>query len=159
MRKKNPSFSLDQLLCFKDESRYVELKNPDSWIGQISGEDGRQNAVRRKEKYKAYKRLCLFVLKHLLAEDFGSDLLSLVRRDKIRSNLKDISEEINTSKTWSNLQSIIDQERRDKQKAMGIIHPHEMHKSSIEDVCWNPRNKDPNSLFPMLASVENEEAL
>jgi hypothetical protein len=40
-----------------------------------------------------------------------------------------------------------------------LVFPHEMHKSAIEDVCWNPRTSDPNSLFPMLASGENEESL
>ena len=127
MNKKNPGFSLDQLLCFKDESRFVQLTNPDGWIGQISGSDGRLNPVRRKEMYKAYKRLVLFVMKHLSDQDFGSDLLSILRKDKLKSNLKDISEEINSSKTWSNLQSLIDQERKEKLRAKNIVHPDEKH--------------------------------
>ena len=124
-KKKDPTFSLSKLICFQDEENFVELKDPSSWIDDISGEDGRQNPIRRKEMYKAYKRLISFVLKELGNADFGTDLMSLLRRDKMKNNLKDIGEEINQSKRWSNLQAIIDQEHREVQKAKDIVKPNE----------------------------------
>ena len=124
-KKRNPTFSLNNLICFQDEENFTELKDPSSWIDDISGEDGRQNPIRRKEMYKAYKRLCSFVLKELGNADFGTDLMSLLRRDKIKNNLKDIGEEINQSKRWSCLQAIIDQDHREVQKAKDIVKPNE----------------------------------
>ena len=124
-KKRNPTFSLSNLICFQDEENFIELKDPSSWIDDISGEDGRRNPIRRKEMYKAYKRLCSFVLKELGNADFGTDLMSLLRRDKIKNNLKDIGEEINQSKRWSNLQKIIDQDHREVQKAKDIVKPNE----------------------------------
>ena len=124
-KKRNPTFSLSNLICFQDEENFIELKDPSSWIDDISGEDGRRNPIRRKEMYKAYKRLCSFVLKELGNADFGTDLMSLLRRDKIKNNLKDIGEEIHQSKRWSNLQKIIDQDHREVQKAKDIVKPNE----------------------------------
>lgn len=39
-----------------------------------------------------------------------------------------------------------------------LVFPHEMHKSKVEEVCWNPRVQD-DTLFPMIASVENQEII
>ena len=130
IRKTNPSFSLQDLLCFKDEAKLVELKDPSSWIDSIAGQDGRQNPIRRKEMMKAYKRLILFVLKQLGKTDFGTDLLSLLRRDKIRGNLKEVGEEINASKVWNRLQTLIDQEHREIKKAKQKVNPDEVHNAA-----------------------------
>ena len=125
-RKTNPSFSLQNLLCFKDEAKLVELKDPSSWIDDIAGQDGRQNCIRRKEMYKAFKRLIFFVLKQLGKTDFATDVMSLFRRDKIKSNLKEVGEEINASKTWSKLQTLIDQEHKETEKAKQQVNPDEV---------------------------------
>ena len=125
-RKSNPSFSLQNLLCFKDEANLIELRDPEEWINHIGGQDGRQNCIRRKEMYKAYKRLILFVLKQLGKTDFGTDLLSLLRRDKLKSSLKEVGEEINASKTWTKLQTLIDQEHKEIEKAKQQVNPDEV---------------------------------
>ena len=78
--KKNSNFSLDQLTCFHDESNLVQLKDPSGWIDEIAGEDGKQNPIQRKEMFKSYKRLIQYILKLLGNEDFGSDILSILRR-------------------------------------------------------------------------------
>ena len=132
--KKNPTFSLDKLLSFQDEASFVELKDPSSWIDEIGGENGKENPIRRKEMYKAYKRLILFVLRRLSQENFSTDLLSLLRRDKIKSNLKEISEEINASKTWTNLQSLIDQNSKEVAKAKNVVNPDESFNASQGNV-------------------------
>ena len=129
-RKTNPSFSLQNLLCFKDEAKFVMLKDPSSWIDDIAGQDGRQNCIRRKEMYKAYKRLIFFVLKQLGKTDFATDAMSLLRQDKIKSNLKEVGEEINASKTWSKLQTLIDQEHKETEKAKQQVNPDEVFNAS-----------------------------
>ena len=121
----DPSFSLDKLLCFNDEVTLVVLKDPSSWIDEIGGESGKDNPIRRKEMYKAYKRLILFVLKQHGQANFATDILSLIRKDKIKSNLKEISEEINASKTWTMLQSLIDQDFKEVAKAQKVVNPDE----------------------------------
>ena len=125
-RKSNPSFSLQNLLCFKDEANLIELRDPSDWVNDIGGQDGRQNCIRRKEMYKAYKRLILFVLKQLGKTNFGTDLFSLIRRDKLKSSLKEVAEEINASKTWSKLQTLIDQEHKELEKAKQQVNPDEV---------------------------------
>ena len=52
MRKKDPSFRLSDLICFKDEFKLKELTDPAQWINLIGGEDGKQKPARRKEMYK-----------------------------------------------------------------------------------------------------------
>ena len=130
-KKKNPSFSLDRLLCINDQSRFLELKDPSTWIDEISGEDGRDNAIRRKEMYKAYKRLCRYVLKQLGDTDTDTtDYVALFRRDKIRNNLKDILEDIDKNKTWTKLQRIVDSDRVEIQKAKATIDPDHKHNAA-----------------------------
>ena len=158
-KKKNPSFSLDRLVCFNDLSRFVELKDPSSWIDEIGGEDGRDNAIRRKEMFKAYKRLCRFVLKILGDTDFGTDLLSIVRRDKIRTSLKDIIDDIDKDKTWTKLQRIIDSDRVETQKAKATIDPNQKHNAATANKTYfaspefrNRLNKCQQSYEKSLAS-------
>ena len=129
-KKKNPSFSLDRLVCFNDLSRFVELQDPASWIDEIGGDNGRDNAVRRKEMFKAFKRMCRFVLMKLGDHDFGTDLMSILRRDKIRTNLKDILEDIDKNRTWTKLQRIIDSDRVEIQKAKTTIDPDHKHNAA-----------------------------
>ena len=131
LTQKDSSFTLDKLLCFNDLERFQELKNPASWVHQISGDDGRQNATRRKEMLKAYVRLCRYILFLLGDADFGTDVLSIVRRDKIRTNLKDIIEEIDTSKSWTKLRKIVETERQDVIKAKATVDPDEKHKAEM----------------------------
>ena len=76
--------------------------------------------------YKAFKRLIVFLLKQLGQTKFPTDLLSLLRRDKIKSNLKEISEEINASKTWALLQSLIDQDFKEVAQAKQVVNPDEV---------------------------------
>ena len=80
--------------------------------------------------FKAFKRLCRFILANLSDTDFGSDILSLVRRDKIKSNLKDIIDDIDTSKTWTKLKKIIDMDRQEVLRAKETIDPDEKYKSA-----------------------------
>ena len=130
-RKKNPNFSLDQLTCFHDDSKFVQLKDPSSWIDEIAGEDGKQNPIRRKEMVKSYKRLIQYILKLLGNEDFGSDILSILRRDKLKSSLKDINAEIDSSKTFKKLQKIIDQDHLELEKARNTVKPNEKHNAAV----------------------------
>ena len=116
----------DEAIEVEDDDSDVD----DSWIDSIAGQDGRQNAIRRKEMTKSYKRLILFVLKQLGRVDFGTDLMSLLRRDKIRSNLKEVGEEINASKSWNKLQTLIDQEHREMKKAKQKVNPDEVHNAA-----------------------------
>ena len=133
MKKKNPNFSLDKLTCFQDVSQFVELRDPSDWIDsdQIGGVDGKQQPIRRKEMYKAYKRLIRYILKLLNKEDFGSDILSLVRRDKLKDNLKDIHAEIDASKTWSKLQKVIEKDYQELEKAKATLKPDEKHNAAV----------------------------
>ena len=123
--RSDPTFSLDKLICFKDEINLVELSDPSPWIDEIGGDSGKLNPIRRKEMYKAFKRLIVFLLKQLGQTKFATDLLSLLRRDKIKSNLKEISEEINASKTWALLQSLIDQDFKEVAQAKKVVNPDE----------------------------------
>ena len=131
LTKKDPSFTLDRLLCFNDLQRFKNLKDPTSWIDQISGDDGRQNATRRKEMYKAYKRLARYILFHHGDTDFGTDFQAIYRRDKIKSDLKDIMEEIDDNKNWTKLKKIVEMDREEVLKAKETIDPDEKHKAGM----------------------------
>ena len=54
-----------------------------------------------------------------------------MRRDKIKSNLKDIHAEIDSSKTWNKLQKIIDQDHHDLEKARNTVKPNEKHNAAV----------------------------
>ena len=130
MKKRNPSFSLDKLTCFHDDN-LVQLKDPSDWIDQIAGDDGKQQPIRRKEMFKAYKRLILYILKLLGKEDFDSDIVSILKHDKIKANLKDIHAEIDTNKSWNKLQRIIDKDHHELEKAREIVKPNEKHNAAV----------------------------
>ena len=129
--KKRPSFSLDNLTCFKDVENFVELRDPDGWIDEIAGKTGKDNSIRRKEMYKCYKRLIKYLLKLLGNEDFGSDIVSILRRTKIKDNLKEIHEEIDACKTWNKLQNIIEKDHHEIEKARDTVNPQEKHNAAV----------------------------
>ena len=131
MLKRRPSFSLDNLTCFKDVENFVELRDPDGWIDEIAGKTGKDNSIRRKEMYKCYKRLIKYLLKLLGNEDFGSDIVSILRRTKIKDNLKEIHEEIDACKTWNKLQNIIEKDHHEIEKARDTVNPQEKHNAAV----------------------------
>ena len=53
--RSDPTFSLDKLICFKDEVNLVELCDPSPWIDEIGGDSGKLNPIREafiKKKLK-----------------------------------------------------------------------------------------------------------
>lgn len=56
MVSKDESFSLERLLDFSNETRFLEVKCPLEWVSSISGADGRQQPTRRREMLKCHRR-------------------------------------------------------------------------------------------------------
>ena len=64
-----------------------------------------------------------YVLKKLREADVGNDLMSLCWRDKIRDHINQITEDVNSSGIWTALETIIQQEKREKNNAKEVLSP------------------------------------
>ena len=65
--------------------------------------------------------------------NFGGDLLSMVRRDKIKQNLKDLDDSISNSKIWSKLRKQIKEQKDEVQRAKDVLNPPD-YKSKVGDL-------------------------
>ena len=121
----DPNFNLGDLIAFSDKERFKEIKHPRTWVDSIG--KGLETASRRSEVHKAHKRLRKYVLKKLGDENQGNDLLTMCWRDKVRNNLQQITDEVDSSNTWDILEKQIQQHKKEVDDAKAILNPSSSH--------------------------------
>ena len=121
--KKRPGFKLNDLVNFANKEDFVEIQDPQSWIEQIGGQSGNDNPSRMKEMYKSHKQLRDYVLRKLSEAEIGSGFMDLWWKDKIRSNLEQITKDVNSRGVWTKLESLIKVELRQKQISQESLAP------------------------------------
>ena len=123
--RKDPTFRLSQLIDFKDENNFRELVFPAEWIDDIAGETGKENALRRRQMYKTHKNLREYLLKKIRDTKFGAKTSDLLRRDKIKEHISQMTEDINDTGVWAKLSTMIDVQAREVKNAKAVFQPHE----------------------------------
>ena len=72
---------------------------------------------------QAHKRLRRYVLKKLSEENFGTDLLALMRKDKLKSNLERLNVDINEKKVWGFLDKLVLLRKKEIDDAKATLNP------------------------------------
>ena len=123
MVKRRPDFKLEQLINFSDRTKFVHLKDPQSWVESIGGESGKENPSRQREFYKSHKQLRDFVIRKLNDADLGNDDEGIFWEQKIRSNLQRITEDVNGRNTWAKLDTGIQNKKLEVDQAKDVLSP------------------------------------
>ena len=123
--RKDPTFRLSQLIDFKNENNFRELAFPSEWIDDIAGETGKENALRRRQMYKTHKNLREYLLKKIRDTKFGAKTSDLLRRDKIKEHVNQMTHDINDTGVWAKLSTMIDVQAREVANAKAVFQPHE----------------------------------
>lgn len=162
--KKDPNFNLSRLLDFLNEDNFLEIRDPTLWITSSAGSEPSLNASRSKEKYKAHRRLRSFLKLKLDQVQFRTDAMSLLRREKIKDNLKNITEEVSQSRTWLKLNSQIESNRRKIKQAKETLNPSssmnllEANRKYLASEQWKKRLSDCEKFYDTAMSTKNVTA-
>ena len=112
---KNPQFELNFLTKFEDEKVFVEVSSPIEWQLTEAGPSGQENPSPRKEMLKHHAALRDYILYKLESCDLGSSTESLIRKERIRSNLNNVEVQLTRMKIWDKLKKQIQNEKKDKE--------------------------------------------
>ena len=124
LTKLDPDFTLSRLVAFKDKEKFVKLRDPLlTWIKEIGGESGLENASRQKEMLKVHSDLRRYLIKKLKQTDFGNDLHEILWAQKIREHIDEITSDIHDSGVFACLNRVIEQNRQKILIAKSLITP------------------------------------
>ena len=122
----NNDFLLNRLLAFADEERLLEVSLPIEWQQSEAGTSGQDNPSPRKEMMKAHGALRDFLLYKLEAASLGTSAESLIRKDRIRTNILNVETMISRLKIHPKLNKQVRNELKDKIDMQEISNPNQV---------------------------------
>ena len=117
-------FSL--LFAFADKERLLEVSSPIEWQQSKAGTSGQDNPSPRKEMMKAHGALRDFLLYKLEAASLGTSAESLIRKDRIRTNILNVETMISRLKIHPKLNKQVRNELKDKIDMQEISNPNQV---------------------------------
>ena len=75
--------------------------------------------------YKTHKNLREYLLKKIRDTKFGAKTSDLLRRDKIKEHVNQMTHDINDTGVWAKLSTMIDVQAREVANAKAVFQPHE----------------------------------
>ena len=136
--EKDPSFRMSKLIIFHDRDQLIQLQNPTKWTETVAGADGKQNAIDRKQMFKAHHKLQEYLLEKLNEHEEGNELLDMVWKEKLMSKIKKIKEDVDRSGVWGLLNSQIETNKRKKDAAREVVNPGKsMKEANANQVYFN----------------------
>ena len=123
MTNQDDTFRLNRLLQFQNTDQFLEIKSPMDWQMSESGETGVENPTKRRAMLKAHAPFREFVLEELESADLGTDLESLVRKDKLRSGIDRIETTLKRRKVWAELERLEKEQKSERDNLKEGLNP------------------------------------
>ena len=136
MVAQDPSFRLDRLLMFTNTDLFLEIKSPMDWQLSEGGESGILNASKRRTMLKCHAAIRDFVEEDLQSTNFGTDLPSLLRREKLLQNFRNIEKGLSRRRVWAELDRLVKEEKSERDNLKEGLNPSNNYNETVAVKRW-----------------------
>lgn len=136
MTDQDATFRLNRLLQFKNVDLLLEIKSPMDWQLSEAGDSGLENPSKRRSMLKAHASFRDFLTEELEAADLGTDLESLCRKEKLRSNIQNIEKALKKKKIWSELDRLEKEEKSERDNLKEGLNPNNNFNETVAVQKW-----------------------
>ena len=136
MNEKDPSFRLNRLFMFNDVDLFLEIKSPFEWQMTEAGESGILNPSKRSTMLKSHAAFRDFYSEELESADMGTDVSSLYRKEKLRTNIQNIDKSLKRRKIWSELDRLEKEEKCERDNLKEGLNPSSTHNETVAVQKW-----------------------
>ena len=136
MTKQDSTFRLNRLLQFQNTDQFLEIKSPMDWQMSESGESGVENPMKRRAMLKTHASFREFALDELESADLGTDLESLVRKDKLRSGIERIEMTLKRRRVWAELDRLEKEQKSERDNLKEGLNPNNNFNVTVAVQKW-----------------------